>query len=244
MEDQESIEASQVATSKQTLPEGRYTRLLELAPGNRHDRIVVRMFVIPLSEAPDYSALSYVWGNAEETAEVLCYGLSVVTTVNLGAALRRVRYEHKPRIIWADAICIDQSNVRERGHQVAVMGKIFEQTKIVFVCLGPDLDGGASGVAALVKENADLVSRYGSVPQMPIVRIDDPLLDDSRWKAMATSADCEWFSRAWVIQEVGLASDPRALYGDVEFSYRELTTLARWVANCASHLTPLFGLSF
>lgn len=40
-----------------------------------------------------------------------------------------------------------------------------------------------------------------------------------------------WFSRAWVIQEVGLARDPRVLYGRCEFGYRDMLRVMRW-AGC------------
>jgi hypothetical protein len=244
----ESDQASQLVANAQELysplPEGRYIRLLELAPGNRKDPRVVRMFVVALSEAPNYAALSYVWGAPGETTDVVCNGLRIVVTANLGAALDRVRHRDKSRILWADAICIDQSNLHERGHHVGFMGKIYEQAKQVLVCLGPDPDGGASDVAALIMENADLVSRYGSVEEMPILPQDDPVFDDPRWKAVATMTNCVWFTRTWVVQEVGLASNPRALYGDVEFSYHDLMTLATWVTRCASHLTPRANVDF
>ena len=46
---------------------------------------------------------------------------------------------------------------------------------------------------------------------------------------------CAWFTRAWVIQEVGLATNPRVLYGDVEFGYRDL---------CAFYLETRAFMSF
>jgi hypothetical protein len=50
---------------------------------------------------------------------------------------------------------------------------------------------------------------------------DDPLLMDPRWKSVTLFKQKDWFYRAWVIQEVGMALDPRVLYGDCEFSYRD-----------------------
>jgi Heterokaryon incompatibility protein (HET) len=226
------------------LPEGRYTRLLELAPGVQMDPIVVSMFVVALNEAPDYAALSYVWGAPGATMSIVCNGIRIVITVNLGAALQRVRHSDRPRILWADAICIDQTNTHERGYHVGFMGKIYEHAKTVLVYLGPDLDGGAKDVAALVEENANLVSKYFSVEKMPILSQDDPLFDDPRWRSLATMNNCVWFTRAWVVQEVGLASNPRALYGDIEFSYKGLITLAAWHTRCASYLTPRHNVDF
>ena len=66
------------------------------------------------------------------------------------------------------------------------MGRIYRNARTVLVCLGQDLDGGAEDVAGLVKENADLVSKYGSIAEMPVLAPDDSLFDDSRWKSLAT----------------------------------------------------------
>jgi hypothetical protein len=54
--------------------------------------------------------------------------------------------------------------------------------------------------------------------------------------------NCEGFTRAWVLQEVGVAKDPRVLYGSVEFRHRDLMRLARWIVQCASSLQPIVGI--
>src|SRR5271155_2118035 len=117
------------------------------------------------------------------------------------------------------------------------MGAIYRNARTVLVCLGQDLDGGAEDVARLVKENADLVSKYGSIAEMPVLAPDDSLFDDSTWKSLAT------LTRAWVLQEVGLAKDPRILYGEVDFSYRDFMRLALWVERCAPNLEPRASVS-
>ncbi len=40
--------------------------------------------------------------------------------------------------IWIDAICIDQSNDEERGHQVRLMRKIYEAAQCVSIWLGKE----------------------------------------------------------------------------------------------------------
>jgi Heterokaryon incompatibility protein (HET) len=79
------------------------------------------------------------------------------------------------------------------------MGRIYRNARTVLVCLGQDLDEGADGVAGLVKENADLVSKYGLIAEMPVLAPDDSLFDDPRWKSLATLTKCTWFTRAWVL---------------------------------------------
>jgi hypothetical protein len=226
------------------LVEAQIIRLVELAPGARGDPVVIRLFIAELEHHPEYEAISYVWGNTEDTVPILCNGRTLDITMNLNAAFARVRYNDRPRILWADAVCINQTNMTERSHHVSFMGRIYRHARKVLVCLGQDLDGGAEDVAALVKENADLVSKYGSVAEMPILAQEDFLFEDPRWKSLATLMKSVWFTRAWVLQEVGLAKDPCILYGEVEFSYRDLMTLAQWVVRCAPNLDPRASVSF
>ncbi|KAI9774468.1 MAG: hypothetical protein M1839_001701 [Geoglossum umbratile] len=226
------------------LLEGQAIRLVELAPGTPSDPVAIRLFIFELGHHPQYEALSYVWGSPENTVTILCNGRNMDVTVNLNAAFVRVRYPDRPRMLWADAVCINQRHLKERSHHVSFMGNIYKHAWRVLLCFGKDLDGGAGEVAALVQENADLVSKYDSILDMPILPPDDPLFDDPRWKNMATFIKCPWFTRAWVLQEVGLADDPRVLYGDVEFSYRDLMRLAIWVTRCAPNLEPRASVSF
>lgn len=45
-----------------------------------------------------------------------------------------------------------------------------------------------------------------------------------------------WFTRVWVVQEVGLAKDALVLYGDVELKYRDLMKLMEWIQRSASQI--------
>jgi hypothetical protein len=55
---------------------------------------------------------------------------------NLDRALYRLRRPDLERTLWVDAICIDQENGIERGHQVSQMGRIFQLASTVYVWLG------------------------------------------------------------------------------------------------------------
>ncbi|KAF9630018.1 hypothetical protein BFW01_g199 [Lasiodiplodia theobromae] len=91
---------------------------------------------------PDYEALSYTWddanGDRSLTQEIRCgpeYG-KIAITKNCEAALLRLRLEDDLRFLWIDALCIDQSNLRERGHQVHLMFRIYHTAFRVVVFLG------------------------------------------------------------------------------------------------------------
>jgi len=42
-------------------------------------------------------------------------------------------------VLWADAICIDQQNIEERGTQVQLMGMIYWKADRVLVWLGQNI---------------------------------------------------------------------------------------------------------
>jgi hypothetical protein len=51
------------------------------------------------------------------------------------------------------------------------------------------------------------------------------------WLALAELMRRPWFRRAWVVQEVGMARVPVVLYGEEEFSYRDLVASVTWARS-------------
>ena len=92
-------------------------RLLELMPGKADDKLVGSMKTVRIDHTPSYEAISYAWGNPERTAEILCNDQVFGITASLSGALQRVRRADEARLLWADAICIDQNNLIERGNR-------------------------------------------------------------------------------------------------------------------------------
>jgi hypothetical protein len=87
---------------------------------------------------PSYSALSYTWGDQALIETLECeQNMSLQITPNLHDALMALA-EEGVTSIWADAVCIDQSNLIERTQQVQIMGSIFSQATQVETWLGPD----------------------------------------------------------------------------------------------------------
>ncbi|KAI3572402.1 heterokaryon incompatibility protein-domain-containing protein, partial [Fusarium oxysporum f. sp. albedinis] len=72
-----------------------------------------------------YEALSYAWGEQNTPEEVVMGGKPMFVTTSLHEALCYMRQPHEDRILWADAICIDQSDVNERDQQVRHMVEIY-----------------------------------------------------------------------------------------------------------------------
>jgi hypothetical protein len=95
-------------------------RILEILPGERDSTLHCKIVETRRRDQIPYEAISYVWG-----APIFSHRLTEVTsgavihiTENLYDALQVFRLEDKGRILWADAVCIDQSSGAEKTHQV------------------------------------------------------------------------------------------------------------------------------
>jgi hypothetical protein len=89
-----------------------------------------------LSIVPIFEALSYTWGDPSATVPIQVNGAELQITLNLFLALKRLRKEREERVLWVDAICIDQGNLTERAEQVPRMRSIFQRAERVVVWLG------------------------------------------------------------------------------------------------------------
>jgi hypothetical protein len=129
--------------------EGDLIRLLELLPrtwSKSPDFIACRLVIKWLSEDPKYEALSYTWGTLARDIPIfvvpsplphdLVVSEALLVTASLYAALRKLRREQVSRFLWVDQMCIDQSNNTERGEQVLLMDKIYEQSTQTIIWLG------------------------------------------------------------------------------------------------------------
>ncbi|KAF5644936.1 heterokaryon incompatibility protein [Fusarium sp. NRRL 52700] len=167
-----------------------------------------------VKEIPPYEALSYVWGGQDTPNMIEVNGEIIQVTANLYEALRCLRQAEQDRILWVDALCIDQTNIKERGHQVSQMGEIYRKAENVAIWLG-----FLSGDAALLKSAIDKFIR-----RLPSPECQQWPRGDSRWneqwiQAVGGTEDhnkklanglqifmgCPWFSRVWILQEVANA---------------------------------------
>lgn len=111
-------------------------------------------------ERPSYQALSYVWGSEDNPSYI---GVSsgrksgaVAVTQNLDVALRHLRYDQHLRVLWIDALCIDQTDEQEKATQVLNMGTIFAKVSRVVSWLGPE-DARSNKAVSLLQNVAQEV---------------------------------------------------------------------------------------
>ncbi|CAJ2501338.1 Uu.00g041910.m01.CDS01 [Anthostomella pinea] len=128
------------------LPGKDFIRLVTIHPGEFADDIVISLEVtaFPLDNPPVYEALSYVWGLPSDPGlvHVTCsraqQRTTILATQNLVVALRHLRYVDKPRVMWMDALSINQKADVEKSSQVAKMGEVFRLATRVVAWLGPE----------------------------------------------------------------------------------------------------------
>ncbi|KAL7786584.1 heterokaryon incompatibility protein domain-containing protein [Trichoderma afarasin] len=195
-------------------------RLLRLHPEGG-SMIFCELFQAELHQRDDivsYEALSYTWGSSHLSVIIGVNGCSLKITYNLYRALLDLRYQHRQRVLWIDAVCIDQKNDKERGHQVGQMGNIYKEAESVIFRLGLGSDARdifMESLQRLQKESIRHACRAWS-------------RQDSRWEDLWTCSfravlekhhasptklrqglqeilKQPWFRRVWILQEVAFA---------------------------------------
>ncbi|KAK6596135.1 ankyrin repeat-containing protein [Botrytis cinerea] len=141
-----------------------------------------------------YEALSYVWGDPDITLPISVNKKQFQVTVNLHAALLRLRDHSFERIMWIDAICIDQNNNEERKQQVQLMARIYSTAHRVIVWLGEEtveIEGALEHIQLIVDEE------HTEIPESWM----EKLKQDRILKLLQNP----WFQRIWVLQEAAAA---------------------------------------
>jgi len=198
-------------------------RLLHLHPGRRGHPLRGSLKLVSLKDQPSYEALSYTWGQStmDPQPNIILNGHTPSNlTDNLSKALQRLRRRLQTRVLWVDALCIDQDHPEERGHQVSFMGEIYKAAQQVCVWLG-DIDDISFRRRLAI--NVTPLS-YLSWPEdgwsLRII-INRLLTSNAHACGAAISmaledAQPQWYTRAWVLQEFSNARRVSWCFGPFE----------------------------
>jgi hypothetical protein len=120
-------------------------RLLQLLPREEDPKnLRCNLFEYPLRNCDNsshpYEALSYVWGSETKPRFILIDGQNLGVTENLYTLLLRLQAHNCSRIIWVDAVCINQTNEEEKETQISLMAEIYAKAIRVIVWLGKTED--------------------------------------------------------------------------------------------------------
>jgi hypothetical protein len=159
-----------------------------------------------------YVAPSYVWGDETDKRKISIEGKKLEITASLDCALRHIRDRYSRILrVWADGICINQSDVDDRNLRVARMGSVYSTALHTIIFLG------------LSSPKCDLIlqtlqtGRFNSASSFTLgnIAFETTVEDDILSRP--------WFTRTWVLQELVLSLDPWVQIG---------STRVRWDLFC------------
>jgi hypothetical protein len=185
-------------------------RVFDLLPGTTSCPVsgILRQVDLPEDSeaAPEYTAVSYTWGPPEDvcSSPIWIDGKAFTVRNNLFSVLRTLRHSKDVRTFWIDAIAINQKDVIEKNHQVGLMAQIYRTAETVKVWLGPHANRSEDAIeyirtsletnpGGIVLANNKSITKGGMLP---------PPLD-----AVISLVQRNYFSRAWIVQEVILARE-------------------------------------
>ena len=163
-------------------------RVLEVEAGSTKEGIRARLKRVSLGTSPAYEALSYVWGSPKDQKAILVDGSPFHVTTNLATALHYLRYEDRPRTLWIDAICINQSDYDERQQQVQIMRDIYASATKVLAWLGEPSDDSDLAMKLVQKTELQKVQVKNSVEAI----------------AFANLCSRPYWTRIWILQEISV----------------------------------------
>jgi len=194
-----------------------------------------------------YEALSYVWGSEEDPSFAYIRGRkrlvssSLTITRNLDEAMRHLRKADASRILWIDAVCINQEDLVERGFQVSKMGDIFRHATQVAVWLGPEADRSDVAVDLVYSIAADLIvpddrgdrdDSYIAIPGSNAAKLlTHPDDFESGIEALRKLCRRQWFKRLWIYQEYHLSRAAIGIVGRRTLDIRILFKVLAFLHN-------------
>lgn len=241
-------EPAEPGRSPLRVPTTLWTRLLTIHPGEYDDDIAVDLSDIALEETDEsqlrdknvftpeyrvsaaphleqYEALSYVWGSPADPGHVVVgeEGRRISITQNLDVAMRHLRYPDRPKVVWIDALCINQTSLSDKSRQVGHMNHIYWSTPRVVVWLGPEADDSDRAMDILESIGEKIQVDWATLEYSCVTEEDEDVwgrrrtlgdlpLDERDWAAIRSLTKRPWFERIWIRQEVFKAGDEAVVY--------------------------------
>lgn len=149
---------------------------------------------------PEYETVSYTWGgeDGDSTPRRPAYFGDfwdvLFLTRNCWSLLQYLRPHMGTRVVWVDAICINQNNNRERGAQVSIMTHIYRNCLRVVIYPGDHLVRRDEHRFRERIRHDDIIERDG------LYYVDSSGLDI--WDSVSKS---RYINRVWIIQELILS---------------------------------------
>ncbi|KAI1125413.1 heterokaryon incompatibility protein-domain-containing protein [Nemania abortiva] len=232
-------------------------RLLVLEPAARpNDPIQCRLEYVSLDQANhDFVALSYTWGDTvhrNNVKQVMLDGRWWAVTANLYRALVELR-RRGYLTVWADRLCINQSDFEERSQMVLRMGVIYRSAKSVVSFLDasdPSDPVWAALVSSLISRvlqelkawtptgkdgkrikipvGGNLESKMAAcTDDMCATAIANLRVEEQQRLALIRLLHHEYWLRVWIIQEISMNVRLQIIWAQNVFDLSELAIVLR-----------------
>lgn len=234
-------------------------RVLILHPGQKLAPVHIGLHEVRFGDQTRYEALSYTWatedGDASLSQEIYCDGSIIRITKSCEAALQGLREEDNDRILWVDAICINQQDIKERGLQVGMMGDVYSKAARVLVWLGPESDAEdpetphpvsdlfMDYLPLMASEIEESNNTHHTALNSPLYQqfISEIFVSVAGGKKTPLSKGFNyiqsrrWWNRIWVLQEVVVAKSATVFCGEKSTGYSDFLVLYDALRKGADH---------
>ncbi|KAH8762463.1 heterokaryon incompatibility protein-domain-containing protein [Diaporthe sp. PMI_573] len=193
--------------------------------------------------------MSYTWGGPKDQVPLRVGGQTVSIPKNLENALKRLRHLDRRRYVWADAVCINQADLSERGRQVSIMRHIYTKARRVLVWLGQDKANYAklafSTICEIVRSwrPPNNPNRFSSYKDAFEPQKDGLSIDEDGWTALQALFQTDYFTRFWVIQELVLGQNATVVWGGHTISWGLVGISAAWLLTRGWATNPDWPIS-
>ena len=189
-------------------------RLFKLGPTSPGGLLTGNIVVWDSEECPHYSAVSYTWGPPTPTRQISIEERNFTVRENLWHFLD-ASASYIDKWLWIDQICIDQSAVDERNHQVGLMAQIYEKAWQVLIWLG--VEAHSSG------EAIDFINNRFHITAGPWIT-PKGIVSRRKKKVQILFQRPYWY-RLWILQEILMAQRTLVLCGNKSFPWKTLEEL-------------------
>lgn len=180
--------------------------------GSSHDPLHFKISTFPRDATPPYTAVSYTWGDGDASEVVHLNGFKFPVRLNLWSCLyylSQAKFDSEWEYLWVDAICINQSDDREKSAQVRCMDQTYRFASCISVWLG---------LPAMPE-----YLEAGMDPGTPIRTFE---IEPYDWcDSLADLANRPYWSRFWVIQEFLLGRRLRVHCGNTSMDWYDFRNL-------------------
>jgi hypothetical protein len=198
---------------------GGYIRLMILPPGEYIDPLKCTILYVhvlhPSTNTTNrYNALSYTWGDPTDTTTLELVDPSnnnsgnIVVTRSLLTALEHFRDRRHHLAFWADQVCIDQSNIKGKETQIALMKLIYERAGAVYAWLGPragdsdlEMEKIADSESLFQRSRPPPADNEGAGTSSPHILSEVQKAQARALNAIHALLCRPWWSRTWILQE-------------------------------------------